>query len=77
LVFIPESRASPGHPATWAEPFLEQLCTFPLVEHDDYVDTFSQALAYLRDTGYLSIDTTNEEDLEDYIRKRRGNPYSR
>lgn len=78
LVLIPESRTKPGKPCTWAEPFLEQLCTFPLVDHDDYVDTFSQAMAYLRDVGYLCIDTSDPDDLDNYVQtRRRGNPYGR
>ena len=76
LVFIPESRANPGQFVTWADDFIEQLTTFPLVVHDDYVDTFSQALAYLRDLGYLRIDEDIEtEDVEEYV-KPRENPYS-
>jgi len=78
LIFIPESRANPTKPVTWAEPFLEQVCSFPLTTNDDYVDTFSQALSYLKDSGYLAIDVSNPEDLDDYVETtRKKNPYSR
>ena len=77
LVFIPESRSNPGEFMTWAEPFIEQLCSFPQVVHDDYVDTFSQAMAYLSDLGYLSIDISEPDDeFDDYIETVKRNPYS-
>ena len=76
LVYIPESRVTPGTFVTWADDFIEQLTTFPLVVHDDYVDTFSQALSYARDLGYLKIDeATDPDDMEEYV-KPRENPYS-
>jgi len=79
IVFIPESRSFPGKTITWADEFIEQLCSFPLVEHDDYVDTTSQAWQYLRDLGYLSIDVSSadDEEFDDYIENKRKNPYSR
>jgi len=75
LVFIPESKAKPGEFATWAEPLVDQVCSFPLVENDDLVDTFSQALQYLKDQGWLVIDAPpEEEDLPQPPRHR--NPYN-
>lgn len=76
LVFIPESKVNPGQFLTWSDEFVEQLCSFPLVVHDDYVDTASQALAFLRDCGYLTIDIQDEEDLDEYVKERKRNPYS-
>lgn len=75
LVFIPESRQNPNTFVTWADEFIEQLTTFPLVEHDDYVDTFSQAMAYARDLGYLKIDVRDPDEVEEYVKKTR-NPYA-
>lgn len=75
MVFIPESSKHPGKFVTWADPFIDQLCTFPLVDHDDYVDTFSQAMAYLKDMGYLTVDVPEEEDEYADAGKERVNPY--
>lgn len=75
MVFIPESIKNKGKPVTWSDAMLDQVCSFPLVEHDDYVDTFSQALQYLKDLGFLSIDEiVYEEDYADNTQKRV-NPY--
>lgn len=76
MVFIPESQKKAGAIATWADPLVDQVCSFPLVEHDDYVDTFSQALRYLKDQGYLTMDEAEEE--EDYADEptRSRNPYA-
>lgn len=76
MVFLPESRRSKGKPISWADKFLDQVCSFPLVEHDDYVDTFSQAMKFLKDKGYLVADIFEEpEDYADSPRKVV-NPYS-
>lgn len=74
-VFIPESPSSPNNPIDWALPFIEQLTSFPEVIHDDYTDTFSQAMAYARDLGYLTIDEHEVDDSKDYSSKRV-NPYA-
>lgn len=76
MVFLPESRRNSGKPISWADKFLDQVCSFPLVEHDDYVDTFSQAMKFLKDKGYLVADIF--EEPEDYADtpSRVINPYA-
>lgn len=77
VIFVPESRHTKGKPTDWADMVIDQVCSFPLVENDDIVDTFSQALQYLKDQGWLVIDPPEEED-DDYVPERRpGNPYAR
>lgn len=77
MVFIPESSKEPGKFVKWADPLIDQVCSFPLVEHDDYVDTFSQAMLYYKDQGYLSVDPQEfEEEYADDRSKQRRNPYS-
>lgn len=73
--FIPESTHNKGRPRDWVEPYLNQVCSFPLVDHDEYVDTTSQALALLRDQTWLTVDV---DDYEEYYEpsKKRGNPYA-
>jgi predicted phage terminase large subunit-like protein len=62
LVHLPESSKKPNSPVSWANDFMEQVCTFPLTKHDDLVDTFSQAMLYLQDSGWLTIDKPDEDD---------------
>lgn len=77
-VYVPESSKYEGKPVTWANDLIAQLCAFPLVEHDDYVDTTTQALQLLRDQHWLSVDVFDEPNEFDYhaARKRRENPYA-
>jgi predicted phage terminase large subunit-like protein len=74
-VYIPESNKRPGQFRSWAEPLLNQLCAFPLVLHDDYVDSVSQAMSLLRDQSWLTVDI---EDDEQYYEPKssRLNPYA-
>lgn len=75
-VYVPESRKNPGKPVPWAAKVLSQLEKFPADEHDDYVDTFTQALIYFRDVGYLTLDAyTPERDMEDE-KIKKVNPYA-
>ena len=85
-VWIPESDSNPGFVKDWAEGAISQICSFPEgVEHDEFVDCISQALRYLRDGGWISIDAQPREEIEPediddaelYNRTRsRENPYS-
>ena len=84
-VWVPESTARAGFVRDWAEGMVSQVCGFPEgVEHDDFVDAISQALRYLRDAGWISIDVPRAEyyddddyfDAEEANKKYRDNPYS-
>lgn len=76
-VYLLESKKVAGEPVTWATDFITEVCVFPLSLHDDYVDTFSQMLALLRDQNWLFIDPVEvEEKYADEVQKReRRNPY--
>lgn len=79
VFYVLESKREPALPVRWARPFVEQLEQFPNAEHDDWVDTFTQVVIYLRDANLLAPDVV-EEDPEverDYHkeRKARANPY--
>ena len=64
-VWVPESSVRPGFVRDWAEGMVSEICSFPEgTEHDEYVDCMSQALRYLRDAGWLSIDAAPREDIE-------------
>ena len=77
-VYIPESSKVKGQFRSWAEPFVEQVCSFPLASHDDYVDTMSQALRMLRDMNFLNIDpvAVDEDYYEEDRHRARQNPYA-
>lgn len=76
-VYLPESDKNPGQPKSWIGPFLNQVCAFPEVRHDDFVDAFTQALRYLRDAGFINIDPVEvDDDYADDERTRRVNPYA-
>ena len=81
-VWIPESANNKGYVKDWAEGMVSQICSFPESAHDDYVDAMTQALRYLRDSGWLDIDGPapdlyDEEDFVDSGRsRRRENPYA-
>ena len=79
-VYVPESSVNAGYVRDWAEAMVTQICSFPNTTHDDFVDAFSQALRYLRDAGWLSIDPPppddyDEEDLID-AGITKTNPYA-
>ena len=81
-VWIPESSNNKGYVKDWAEGMVSQVCSFPESAHDDYVDAMTQALRYLRDSGWLDIDGPRPEawDMDDYVdsgRSRKAvNPYA-
>lgn len=80
-LYLLESKELAGQPVTWAKAFKDQCEKFPNAEHDDYVDTFSQAINYLKAQGWFDLDRVPDEEPEevDYYaeRKRRSNPYGR
>lgn len=74
-VYLPESKKNPGHPPAWVDPLMHELLAFPNAEHDDMVDSLTQALIYLRDAGFLNLD--EGKWVEEYVPpKDRSNPYA-
>jgi len=80
ILYVMESKENPGRPISWAEPMLNQVCTFSgkgTIAHDDYVDSFSQAIRYLAD-GFR-ISATVKPKPEEYDPKENKpvqNPYA-
>ena len=64
-VWAPDTR--------WAREVIEEVAAFPVGEHDDYVDTVSQALLRYRQGGFISLDSDEQEDK--YFRARRAAYY--
>ena len=47
----------------WARDVVEELAAFPAGEHDDFVDTTTQALLRYRQGGFVSLETDEKDDL--------------
>ena len=85
-VWAVESSVNPGNFRTWAEPLVSQVCSYigpGSTEHDDLLDTTTQALRLLMEKffGSFTIKKDPKEDArkqalaEQRRRKRRRNPY--
>ena len=53
MVWRPETR--------WADELVEELASFPNGDHDDLVDSTTQALLRFRQGGFITL-ATDEED---------------
>ena len=74
LVYFPESDRFKGKFMGWAEEVLEQLMQFPNAEHDDAVDSTTQAVRLLRDMSWLKVSSDpDDEPIEE--NKPKYNPY--
>jgi predicted phage terminase large subunit-like protein len=61
-VWAPETR--------WADELIEEIARFPNAEHDDYVDSTTQALIRFRQGGFLRLDSDEKEDEISFRRKK-------
>ena len=79
-VFIPEDQEDKKEFAKWTKRFMRQVCSFPESGgHDDYVDSLSQALRILRDSGWIQLDPLPPRDYDyadDQYRNKFANPYA-
>lgn len=64
-VWAPDTR--------WAREVVEEVASFPVGEHDDYVDTVTQALLRYRQGGFISLNSDEREDQ--YFTARRAAYY--
>lgn len=76
LLWIPESAKNPGQVASWATAFITQLKKFPVAEHDDYCDTFSQAIIFLKNEGWFELPEAKDPDELRKKPKEYVNPYA-
>ena len=53
VVWTPETR--------WADEVIEEFASFPVGDHDDYVDSSTLALLRFRRGGFIPLDTDEEE----------------
>ena len=61
-VWAPETR--------WASEVIEQMASFPNGDHDDLVDSSTQALIRFRQGGFLRLDTDERDEIQSFRRKR-------
>jgi len=47
----------------WARDVIEEVASFPVGEHDDFVDTTTQALMRYRRGGFISLDSDEKDDM--------------
>ena len=62
LVWAPET--------SWAEDVIEECAAFPGGEHDDYVDTVTQALRRFREGGFIAHPEDWQDDVDRYVPQR-------
>jgi predicted phage terminase large subunit-like protein len=58
----------------WAEELVEEVASFPSGEHDDLVDSMTQALLRFRKGGFIRLDSDEKENIR-YFKQRRGGYY--
>ena len=54
----------------WAKDVIEEIAAFPVGEHDDYVDTTTQALMRYRNGGFISLDSDEKDELTYKYRRK-------
>ncbi|MDE2057137.1 MAG: phage terminase large subunit [Betaproteobacteria bacterium] len=63
-VWVPETR--------WAEELVEEVASFPSGEHDDLVDSMSQALIRFRKGGFIQLATDWQDPPTDFRYRKKG-----
>jgi predicted phage terminase large subunit-like protein len=61
-VWAPDTR--------WAREVIEEIAAFPVGDHDDYVDTTTQALLRYRQGGFISLPSDAEDEPALFRRKQ-------
>jgi predicted phage terminase large subunit-like protein len=58
----------------WAEELVEEVASFPSGEHDDLVDSMTQALLRYRRGGFVRLESDEEDEVQ-YFKSRRSKGY--
>jgi predicted phage terminase large subunit-like protein len=61
-VWVPET--------SWAEELIDEVASFPAGDHDDLVDSMTQALLRFRRGGFLQLDSDYEDDPIEFRRSK-------
>ena len=56
---------------SWAEELVEEVASFPSGEHDDLVDSMSQALLRFRRGGFIQLDSDEQDETPDWRRRKK------
>jgi predicted phage terminase large subunit-like protein len=62
LVWVPNTH--------WAEELIEEVASFPSGEHDDLVDSTSQALMRFRRGGFIRLATDEQDEIKEFRRRK-------
>jgi predicted phage terminase large subunit-like protein len=54
----------------WAEEVIEEMAAFPNSDHDDLVDSATQALIRFRKGGFLRLDSDEEDEIQLFKSRR-------
>ena len=54
----------------WAEELVEEVASFPSGEHDDLVDSTSQALMRFRRGGFIRLASDEQDEIKDFRRRK-------
>jgi len=54
----------------WAKDVIEEIAAFPVGEHDDFVDTTTQALLRYRQGGFVNLDSDERDELTYKYRRK-------
>jgi predicted phage terminase large subunit-like protein len=60
----------------WAEELVEEVASFPSGEHDDLVDSMSQALLRFRRGGFVQLDSDEPDDIKEFKSRRNQGYYN-
>lgn len=60
----------------WAEELVEEVASFPSGEHDDLVDSLSQAMLRFRKGGFLRLPTDEEDEIKEFKSSRNKGYYN-
>jgi predicted phage terminase large subunit-like protein len=77
-VWVVESDKQLGNPKSWAQPMIEQLCTFSgegSINHDDLMDAAVQGLRYIADRDMIRV-TRPDPEVPRPTSDVEGNPYA-
>ena len=58
----------------WADELVDEVASFPSGEHDDLVDSTSQAIMRFRRGGFIRLDSDEEDEVQ-YFKSRRNKGY--
>lgn len=61
---------------SWAEELVEEVASFPSGEHDDLVDSMTQALLRFRRGGFVQLDSDYEDEVKEFKSSRNKGYYN-